>query len=640
MTIASDDNFSDEVSSKDKEDSDELRILGETKAKVTNEKKKEKRAAPSSPKEQSSKKKTSPAWQHFEKVLDNPKKAKCNYCGALISCGSSNGTNAMNRHTAKCKKGPFFIDKSQTILDFESRTNVNTDGTVETVSIPRFWHFDQGEVRSALAQMIIIDELPFSFVEREGFRKFCKIGIPKFDIPSRSTITRDCYALFIEKRKNLKNYFDKLSSRVCLTTDTWTSGQNLSYMCLTAHFIDDNWKLHKRIINFCPIAGHSGELIGRGVEKCLLEWGIKRVLTITVDNASSNDLAIKYLKEVVNLWDDCVLNGEFLHMRCAAHILNLVVKDGLKDVDVSILKVRAAVKYVRSSPARFAKFKSCVLEEKIDCKGYVCLDIDTRWNTTFLMLKTAVVFRKAFKNLKAKYQPYVKELRKSWGAPDDDDWDKVSYFLPFLEIFYDATLNLSGSRYVTGNAFVEEIYDIGFTIKNYINDLNVGVKSMAQQMKLKFDKYWSNVNNINVLMFIALVLDPRCKLRYVEWIVRRSYDVDDSYILCEKIRDTLRALFDFYSSSMPSSHNKSCFKVPSNTEISGSKLRGTNLKKAFEIEEEQSDDPENGGSSHLHSRLDPYLPSTNYYRGKFARIRKHGRRRHEGLDCTTTNNHY
>ena len=50
--------------------------------------------------------------------------------------------------------------------------------------------------------------------------------------------------------------------------------------------------MNKRIINFCPIAGHNGQLIGRPIEKCLISWGIKNVMTITVDNANSNDLAI------------------------------------------------------------------------------------------------------------------------------------------------------------------------------------------------------------------------------------------------------------------------------------------------------------------------------------------------------------
>ncbi|XP_016707209.1 zinc finger BED domain-containing protein RICESLEEPER 2-like [Gossypium hirsutum] len=218
------------------------------------------------------------------------------------------------------------------------------------------------------------------------------------------------------------------------------------------------------IINFYPIVGHSGELIGRAVEKCLLEWGLKKILTITVDNASSNDLVIKYLKQIVNLWDGSVFNVEFLHMRCAAHILNLVVKDGLKDVDVSIMRVRVAMKFVRPSPARLQKFKYYVEEENIKCKGLVCLDIETRWNSTYSMLKSALVFRKAFKNMKTKYIPYTKELRQVGSASDDEDWDKVACFLPFLEIFYETTLRFSISRYVTNNTFVEEIYVSGIQL--------------------------------------------------------------------------------------------------------------------------------------------------------------------------------
>lgn len=40
-------------------------------------------------------------------------------------------------------------------------------------------------------------------------------------------------------------------------------GKILSYMCLIAHFIDENCNLHIRIINYCPIGGHSEELVGR-----------------------------------------------------------------------------------------------------------------------------------------------------------------------------------------------------------------------------------------------------------------------------------------------------------------------------------------------------------------------------------------
>lgn len=253
--------------------------------------------------------------------------------------------------------------------NFESKTNVNDGGSVETITIPKLWEFNQDVIRKALAKMLIVDELPFSFVEREGFREFMKVVNPHFLIPSRSTSTKDCYSYFIDERRKFLDMFKTLSSRVCLTTDTWTSGQNLCYMCLTAHFIDDDWRLRKRIIKISPIVGHSGVLIGRAVEECLIKWGLKNILTVTVDNASSNDVAINHLKDVFNHWESHVLKGSFLHMRCAAHVLNLVVKDGLHELSSSIKKIRALVKYVRSSPARLQRFKRCIVEEKIESKS-------------------------------------------------------------------------------------------------------------------------------------------------------------------------------------------------------------------------------------------------------------------------------
>ena len=67
-------------------------------------------------------------------------------------------------------------------------------------------------------------------------------------------------------------------------------------MCLTTHFIDKDWNLQKRILNFSVISSHKGEAIGRAVESCLVDWGIKKISTITVDNASANDVAITYVK--------------------------------------------------------------------------------------------------------------------------------------------------------------------------------------------------------------------------------------------------------------------------------------------------------------------------------------------------------
>ncbi|KAK9002693.1 hypothetical protein V6N11_060276 [Hibiscus sabdariffa] len=106
-------------------------------------------------------------------------------------------------------------------------------------------------------------------------------------------------------------------------------------------------------------------------------------------------------------------------------------------------------------------------------------------------------------------------------------------------------------------------------------------------MKMKFDKYWENVNNVNVLMFIALVLDLRHKLRYVKWIVRRSYDPRNSFALCQRIKETLKSLFDFYASSQPSTSQMKSYSVESSGHGDGiRKLKVTNLRKDFENEVE------------------------------------------------------
>ena len=69
------------------------------------------------------------------------------------------------------------------------------------------WKFEQEVCRRALVEMIILDELPFSFVEKEGFKKFMSKVQPLFHIPSRKTITRDCYDVYGELRINLKQPF-------------------------------------------------------------------------------------------------------------------------------------------------------------------------------------------------------------------------------------------------------------------------------------------------------------------------------------------------------------------------------------------------------------------------------------------------
>lgn len=76
--------------------------------------------------------------------------------------------------------------------------------------------------------------------------------------------------------------------------------------------------------------------------------------------------------------DNTLLGGDLMHMRCVAHILNLIVSDGLKEIDLYVSRIKAACKFARSSPSRLATFKRCAYEVSITSEASICLDVSTR----------------------------------------------------------------------------------------------------------------------------------------------------------------------------------------------------------------------------------------------------------------------
>jgi hypothetical protein len=47
------------------------------------------------------------------------------------------------------------------------------------------------------------------------------------------------------------------------------------------------------------------------------------------------------------------------------------------------------------------------------------------------------------------------------------------------------------------------------------------MRKMGNAMMEKFNKYWEEKNNV---MVIATILDPRYKMRYIEWCFRKIFD--------------------------------------------------------------------------------------------------------------------
>ncbi|CAN6899132.1 unnamed protein product, partial [Brassica oleracea] len=131
-------------------------------------------------------------------------------------------------------------------------------------------------------------------------------------------------------------------------------------MCLTAYYVDDEYNLKTKILSFCSFPPpYSGVAIAIKMIELLKEWGLeKKVFSLTVDNASGNDNMQGILQR--KLQNNLVCSGEFFHVRCSAHILNLIMQDGLAVLSGALDKIRESVKYVKGSQSREIMFQNCV----------------------------------------------------------------------------------------------------------------------------------------------------------------------------------------------------------------------------------------------------------------------------------------
>ncbi|GKB18034.1 zinc finger BED domain-containing protein RICESLEEPER 2-like protein [Tanacetum coccineum] len=92
-------------------------------------------------------------------------------------------------------------DNTQTHLELNTSNDVEIEESKVCLQVGKI---NQEKARRSITEMLIIDELPFKFVDSEGYRRSMKICQPLLFVPTRTTIRRDCYELYLDEKRNLK----------------------------------------------------------------------------------------------------------------------------------------------------------------------------------------------------------------------------------------------------------------------------------------------------------------------------------------------------------------------------------------------------------------------------------------------------
>ena len=148
------------------------------------------------------------------------------------------------------------------------------------------------------------------------------------------------------------------------------------FLCITVYYISSEWILNKKIVSFKTInIPHNGKNIATLINDEIINLGVHdKIFTITLDNASDNDVTIQRLKKFWQIKDN---HAKLFHLCCCAHILNLIVKDGLKQVDTTLEKIRYIAYSINSSQTKHELFFYCCKIANMKRKN-ISLDIPIR----------------------------------------------------------------------------------------------------------------------------------------------------------------------------------------------------------------------------------------------------------------------
>ncbi|WVZ18462.1 hypothetical protein V8G54_005784 [Vigna mungo] len=494
-------------------------------------------------------KKKSIVWEHFtiETVSPGCRRARCKQCSQTFAYSTGSkvaGTSHLKRHIAKgtCSALLRNHDHNQ-LVPYTVRNRGSGAGNASSTPKKRYRSpstpyvaFDQDKCRHEIARMIIMHDYPLHMVEHPGFVAFVQNLQPQFNMVTFNSIQGDCVANYLIEKNHLLKYIVGLPGRVCLTLDIWTSSQSLGYVFITGHFVDHDWKLQRRILNVVlePYP-YSDSALTHAVAVCLSEWDLEgRLFSVTCNQALSN-VALENLRPLLSVKNPHILNGQLLVGNCIAQTLSSVANDLLGSAQDLISKIRDSVKYVKTSESHEEKFLELKQHLQVPSERSLFIDDQIHWNTSYQMLVAASELKEVFSCLDTSDPDYK-------GAPSMQDWKLVETLCSYLKPLFDAANILTATTHPTVITLFQEVWKLQLDAARAVTSEDPFISSLNKIMHEKIDIYW---RECSLVLALAVVLDPRFKMKLVEFSFTKIYG-DDAHLYIKTVEDGIHEMFHEY----------------------------------------------------------------------------------------------
>ncbi|KAK1419827.1 hypothetical protein QVD17_29191 [Tagetes erecta] len=481
-------------------------------------------------------------WSKFDlcEMSNGEQKARCKACGGFLKANSNTTLRSHIARYCKTLKG----------VPAQGQTTIGSDGGI--------WDFSTNMVRERMGKFVIQEGLPFDFFDNPRLTRLIQETLqPRYTHVSRNTLRRDCLGYWQQAKSDLINLFENLTTGVNLTSDIWSAPHNLpeSYLCVTAHWIDPkSWLMMKRVIAF-ELCGypHSGAKIYKILDIVIRTFKIEnKIFSMSFDNASNNTTAVEKLR--VKYKPIC--DGVFYHSRCVAHIINLVVQDGLhvEQVDDFKTSFKNMLRDIfKVSRKRYTNYRRLCHDTNSLCLG-PNWDVPNRWNSTWGMFNSALRQRDTLHV----FHNHLVERGRAIPYPVEG-WECIKDVTEFLKVFKDATTFLSGVYYPTSPLVLNQL----FLMANKLNEFqtkNEMFIAMVAPMLAKFKKYFAELPPV---FTCAAAFNPCLNVPGVETLIDEitsdlGLAIDDP-TFSQKTKDifhkSLQNMFDVYLSKYGSTSN-------------------------------------------------------------------------------------